>query len=250
VRYAEELLVVVTDSIKMSHDRRIILTRAILLRTAAELSRRASLLYGDAQGFGAKTQIWRPFICPFEVLLDLIPEGSTILDVGCGAGLWLALLADAGRIRSGSGFDSSGNAIDLAKRAAAKLTRPIALSFQLGDILGAWPDATFQAVSLIDVLHHIPVGRREYVLDQAIRHTSPGGVLLVKEMATRPAYKAWCNQLHDLLLARQWIEHIPAETIDAWARSEKLTCVDSGSASRLWYAHEWRVFQRPPTPCS
>jgi hypothetical protein len=65
-------------------------------------------------------------------------------------------------------------------------------------------------------------------------------------MATRPAYKAWCNQLHDLLLAHQWIEHMPAENIDAWARSKNLTRVAAGSASRLWYAHEWRAFQRPP----
>ncbi|HBM90547.1 MAG TPA: hypothetical protein DD400_01520, partial [Rhodospirillaceae bacterium] len=35
----------------------------------------------------------RPFICPFEVLLKEIPEKSRVLDIGCGTGFILNLLA-------------------------------------------------------------------------------------------------------------------------------------------------------------
>jgi 2-polyprenyl-3-methyl-5-hydroxy-6-metoxy-1,4-benzoquinol methylase len=219
-------------------------TTPIALPTAASLSRRASMLYEGAGTFRAKLQVLRPYICPFELLFDLIPDRATILDAGCGSGLWLALLADAGRIHSACGFDSSPEAISLARRALSKVTPPIPVTFQLGDALDNWPDETFQVVSLIDVLHHIPADRREYVLDQALAHTSQGGVLLVKEMATHPAYMAWCNQVHDLLFARQWVELMPAEIINAWSRSRHIRRVASGAASRLWYAHEWSVFQK------
>jgi hypothetical protein len=52
-------------------------------------------------------QALRPLICPFDELLDLVPIGARMLDAGCGAGLFLGLLADAGRLGEGYGFDTA-----------------------------------------------------------------------------------------------------------------------------------------------
>src|SRR5687767_5250391 len=80
--------------------------------SAARFSEVAAKLFaGDSI-----TQRFRPYICPFEELLPIVPTGSSVLDVGCGAGLFLGLLAVEGKIRSGVGFDSAASAIRIAQR--------------------------------------------------------------------------------------------------------------------------------------
>jgi 2-polyprenyl-3-methyl-5-hydroxy-6-metoxy-1,4-benzoquinol methylase len=39
--------------------------------------------------------------------MEQIPAGASVLDVGCGAGLFLLLLGQQGRIRDALGFDVS-----------------------------------------------------------------------------------------------------------------------------------------------
>lgn len=66
--------------------------------TARDLSRIARGLYGDASFIARTLAAWRPYICPFEVLVRAVPMGSRVLDVGCGSGLFAAL---AGGERAG-----------------------------------------------------------------------------------------------------------------------------------------------------
>jgi ribosomal protein L11 methylase PrmA len=64
-------------------------------------------------------QRYRPYIFPFHLSLYHIPHGASVLDVGCGPGLFLLLLAKLGRIQSGVGFDIDHAAIQAAEEAAA-----------------------------------------------------------------------------------------------------------------------------------
>jgi 2-polyprenyl-3-methyl-5-hydroxy-6-metoxy-1,4-benzoquinol methylase len=192
-----------------------------------------------------RLQELRPFICPFVEILPLVPQGSTLLDAGCGAGLFLGLLADTGRIRQGAGFDSSNEAITLAKHMATNLPKEVAVDIKQIDATAPWPDQSYDVVSLIDVMHHVPPAFHANVLDRALGCIRPGGLLLYKDMATRPRWRAMCNQAHDLLMARQWIHHVPISFVERWAADHKMSNVAGGKASRYWYAHEWRVFRKP-----
>ena len=211
----------------------------------ASLSRRARQLYGDASGFAVALQKLRPFICPFGRLIEQVPPGSMVLDVGCGAGLFLGLLAADHRIVRGVGFDSSTTAIALANRMRANVPREVSLEFVVANAIDSWPaEEHFDVVSLVDVMHHIPRALQSRVLSYAIDRVRPGGLLLYKDMALHPRWRAWCNQAHDLLLARQWIHHVPIGQVERQAAAAGLHVAARGSATRLWYAHEWRVFQR------
>jgi ribosomal protein L11 methylase PrmA len=72
---------------------------------------------------------YRPYICPFHLLVDCIPRAS-VLDVGCGAGLFVLLMARLGRIRSAVGFDADDVAIRAAQNIAAKLLDQTLIRFE------------------------------------------------------------------------------------------------------------------------
>ena len=214
------------------------------MNTAGILSQQARELYSGAHGLGATLQTLRPYICPFEQILPLVPPGSHLLDAGCGAGLFLGLLAVNGRVARGEGFDSSRPAIDLAQRMRPNLPSQAAIEFRLLDATAEWPGADYDVVSLIDVIHHVAPEYQLAVLSRAIARVRPGGLLLYKDMAQRPLWRAWCNRAHDLLMVREWIHYLPIGTVDDHMARQGLRCVAKGAASRYWYAHEWRLFEK------
>jgi 2-polyprenyl-3-methyl-5-hydroxy-6-metoxy-1,4-benzoquinol methylase len=186
----------------------------------------------------------RPFICPFEKLVDQVPIGSRIMDIGCGAGLFLGLLARLGRIREGVGFDSSAPAIAAAQRMSGKVA-PLGLEFHHLGVEESWPDGTFDAVSLIDVMHHVPRPMRSDLLRMATQRVRHGGVFIYKDMVRKPLWRATANRLHDLIQARQWINYEPIASVEATCRSKGLELIHQDRVNMLWYGHELRVFRRP-----
>lgn len=214
------------------------------MTTAAALSRRARQLYRGNGGLSATLQTLRPWICPFEDILPLVPPGAVVMDAGCGAGLFLGLLADSGRISSGLGFDASHAVIALAQRMTANLPAGANVTFQQLDATAAWPQRHCDLISFVDVLHHVPPQFQLQVLSRAIAHLPVGGLLLYKDMAQTPRWQAFCNRAHDLVLAREWIHYLPIAAVDRHMADHGMQELARGAASRYWYAHEWRLFRR------
>jgi 2-polyprenyl-3-methyl-5-hydroxy-6-metoxy-1,4-benzoquinol methylase len=220
-------------------------------RRLLALSRR---LYPRSLGGGMLRllQRHRLRICPFEPILDAVPRGARVLDVGCGGGLLLGLLAATGRLapEGSAGFDASARAIRLAKAMAAHLPRVVdrapapGLAFVHLGVHDPWPAGPFDAVCIVDVLHHVPPSQQEGVIAQAASRLCPGGVLVYKDMADRPRWRAWANRLHDLVLARQWIAYVPVARVERWAAGLGLAQILAGDRTCLWYAHQWRVFRK------
>lgn len=198
-------------------------------------------------------QRWRPYICPFHELLQLVPVGSQQLDVGCGTGLFLSLLAVTGRIESGAGFDPSGHAIAIAQGTAEQLLRrgyTSRLKFTTASVTDAWPNERYDVISIIDVMHHLPPGAQRKLITEAASHLRPGGLLLYKDMVRRPLWRAWTNRIHDLLVARQWIRYVPIEVVEAQAREAGLEMIAAKAINVFWYGHELRTFRKPAAEIS
>lgn len=213
--------------------------------SAADMAAVAKRLYGDGPVLLRCLQHWRPHICPFECMIRHVPAGSCVLDVGCGGGLFLGLLAHDGRLSRGIGFDVADKAISLARRMATGAGLAERLDFRRLDVGESWPEGSFDVVSLIDVLHHVPPASQMACLTAAAAHVRPGGLLLYKDMARRPHWRALANRLHDLVMARQWIHYVPIGKVEAWASEAGLRTLHAESFQRLWYAHELRVFGKP-----
>ena len=207
-----------------------------------ELCALSRALFAQGPLLRRKLQHWRPRICPFHRLLPRVPQNASVLDVGCGCGLFLGLLAKSGHDIRGTGFDVSTDAIAVAQRMAQQVGSN--LQFLQLDVNDPWPAGPFDVVSIIDVMHHVPPAGQRAVLKTAASRVAPGGILLYKDMCRRPRWRAAANRLHDLLLARQWIHYLPIEQVEQWATEDGLRLEHAERINMLWYGHELRVFRR------
>src|SRR6187455_1904363 len=73
-----------------------------MIQFEKRLRRQARDLYRETPAPGCWIQALRPHICPFDRLIDYVPNGICIIDVGCGSGLLLGLLAATTKSRLGS----------------------------------------------------------------------------------------------------------------------------------------------------
>jgi 2-polyprenyl-3-methyl-5-hydroxy-6-metoxy-1,4-benzoquinol methylase len=213
--------------------------------TPAAIASIAKAIYTKGPVLTRALQHWRPFICPFDLVMSEVPPGSIVLDIGCGGGLLLGALASIGRISGGVGFDFSEDAIRVATAMAESLGCDCGLKFLHLSAMDLWPDGPFTVATLIDVMHHVPVASQRDVFRKAARILRPGARLVYKDIAPRPKWRAWANTVHDLILARQWAHYLPMSTISEWAQAEGLVLVRSYQTNRLWYGHQFAVFVRP-----
>jgi 2-polyprenyl-3-methyl-5-hydroxy-6-metoxy-1,4-benzoquinol methylase len=210
--------------------------------TPRDLSRIARQVFRGGRTLLRTLQHYRPYICPFGELLEFVPRGSSILDVGCGGGLWLALLRETGRISRGVGFDSSAKAIELA-RTLEPGRGTAALEFSELPAQADWPGGPFDVVSIIDVLHHVPRDVGPELFRRAAARLKPGGILLYKDMYPG-SWRSLCNRLHDLVLARQLINLVPTPRVIGWAKDAGFELKKSATFEMWWYGHVLCVFEK------
>ncbi|WP_220461536.1 class I SAM-dependent methyltransferase [Rugamonas apoptosis] len=110
---------------------------------------------------------YRPFLLPL-VALD-----APALDLGCGRGEWLELLAECGL--QGRGVD-----LDAGMLAAC---RERGLNVALGDALAALraqPDASLALVSAFHLVEHLPFALVQELITESRRALLPGGLLILE----------------------------------------------------------------------
>lgn len=187
----------------------------------------------------------RPYICPFDSLVDWIPEQGTMLDVGCGAGLFLGLVGTMRPGIRGVGFDASRTAIAAAQGMAAANFPDGRIRFQHSAVEEPWPAGLYDVVSMIDVMHHVAPAEHQTAILNCYDKVAPGGLFLYKDMATSPAICAGWNRFHDIVMARQWIHYRAIGDVEQWLTAKGAQKVER-SDKRLWlYMHELLVVRKP-----
>jgi SAM-dependent methyltransferase len=115
----------------------------------------------------------------------LLTDRGRILDVGCGFGLFAAYFGQTQPERRIVGVDPDARRVGIACRVASSLgLRDHA--FVVGDVRTAPLEGPFDAAYVLDVMHHLPRGDQERVLDRLRGLLVPGGMLLVKDITTEP----------------------------------------------------------------
>jgi len=201
-------------------------------------------LYRDAPLVHRLRAMGRPVICPFEPFISVVPRGARTLDIGCGAGGILLVLAATGRIGEGIGCDVSEAAIRAAMAAQRRLPA-MGVSFHRVEAIDDVPCGPFDAVLMIDTLHHIPPKQQRQAVLAAVQRVAPGGVLIYKDMMSRPARRRVANTLHDFLVAGEIVNYRSIAELETWVKDAGLSLVHAHSYARLVYGHDLRVFRRP-----
>lgn len=214
-------------------------------KTAMDIDAMAAELFPGRMSLIESLNRLRPRIMPVDQLVEAVPYGARVLDIGCGAGLFLGLLVATGRTQDGIGFDTSADAISLAKRMQSRLPPGHRIRFEQLSVKEPWPEGQFDAVSLIDVMHHISPEAQLGVLEMAVAKLRPGGRLIYKDMADRPIWMATANRLHDLVIARDWIHYLPLSTVRKTLAERGFSSVNELRTPRLWYMHELLVMEAP-----
>lgn len=212
--------------------------------TIAEVRAVIREIYTNGSLFQRLLSIGRPSICPFHTLIEQVPPGASILDIGCGSGIFVNLLAHQKRISRGVGFDASPQAIELARGALQEIKTPANVEFQHRAVEAGLPGGDFDVVSMIDVLHHINPNAQRAAIEQAAARVAPGGLFLFKDIGYKPQWRAWANRLHDLVLARQWINYVAADEVAAWVEKGGFELARKETINMFWYGHELLVFRR------
>ena len=216
-------------------------------RPTGDIGALARSLFTDGPLLPRLMQHHRHRIAPVARCVSLVPQGSDLLDIGCGGGLFVACLVAAGRVRSALGVDASASAIATAQAAAGRLRARVPgveVRFEHRRVEEGLPAGAYGAVSMIDVMHHIPPQAQRGAFLEAAGRVRAGGVFLYKDMCDAPVWRAGMNRLHDLVMARQWIRYLPIEDADRWAAEAGLVREVAEEHAMLWYGHEIRMYRR------
>ena len=137
--------------------------------------------------------------CPIDVVEAATPRSGAILDFGCGHGVVSLYLALTGPDRHVTGVDVDGEKILDAQAAAKVADVDVVFKAVEPDYL---PSGQWDAIVIVDVLYLLGQPRALEVLDAAAGALVPGGLLIVKEVGTRPRWKYWWAAAQEFLATK------------------------------------------------
>lgn len=211
--------------------------------TIKELRKPIQEMYSGANLFQRFLNIYRPYICPFHRLISFVPQGSKVLDIGCGAGLFLNLLTYSGKVKKAVGIDANKNVIKVALAALNTIGEKNNVVFEHRQVESGLPSLKFDVVSMIDVVHHIKPDHQQFAIKSATSRVSEKGLFLYKDISSSSLWRAWANRLHDIILARQWINYVNENDIVSWMAEEGFKLEHRETINMWWYGHELMLFR-------
>jgi 2-polyprenyl-3-methyl-5-hydroxy-6-metoxy-1,4-benzoquinol methylase len=125
-----------------------------------------------------------------------------VLEVGCGFGLFGCYFAARDRRVQWNGLDLNSNRVDMARKAASRLGLSNA-RFAVADARNHLElHERFDAVVMMDLLHHIPDESKRQLLETVLDRLAPDGVLIIKDVMRRPRWKLAFTWLLDVGMTR------------------------------------------------
>lgn len=145
-------------------------------------------------------------------MLGLCLRGKRrILDVGCGFGLFGCYFAAMYPEIQYKGYDLNPERINKAQNAAKKLGLNN-VEFACGDARDLEINDEFDAIFMVDLLHHIDDEAKANLLETCAAHLAEDGRLVIKDVTTHPFPKIAFTWALDVLMTHGF---------DMWFRNEK-----------------------------
>lgn len=126
---------------------------------------------------------------------------GTVLSLGSGLSMLERYLAELEPGLSFEGIDLDPLKVELIGR-THHLSPRVGLREGDATMVDVIADGTlYDAVLICDAMHHFPADMHADVLASAAEVVRPGGVVVVKDLDARPAWKFHWNRIHDRIVA-------------------------------------------------
>ena len=136
-----------------------------------------------------------------NLLKLVLQDRKRVLDIGCGYGLLGCYLGAQDSELSYFGCDMDAHRIAMANRAAQSLGLKN-VHFAVKDVRELQLDEQFDAIILVDCLHHLDDRSKRELLATCRQHLSSDGVLILKEVSRQPWLKMAYTWVLDVLVTR------------------------------------------------
>lgn len=188
----------------------------------------------------------RPLICPFDPVLDAIPPESAVFDIGCGSGFLLGLIAEQKSPRSLAGAEIDQKLVDAARAYLPDKTGNVPLFIKLYDGR-EFPDEIggADAVTLVDVLHHVPSDQQVSFLQTVYQRMRSGAVFILKDIDAGRRLLCRANKFHDFIVTGSPGNELPKPRTREILESAGFEIVSVGEERKLWYPHYWFICRKP-----
>lgn len=124
---------------------------------------------GSRELIKSRLNVYLPFLI---ILKELYPQGVAV-DLGCGRGEWLELVASSGFTVQGVDLDSG--MVDLCQSLGLPAVQADALEY-----LKSQADGTKSVISAFHVVEHLSFEHMMELVQQALRVLQPGGLLILE----------------------------------------------------------------------
>ena len=161
----------------------------------------------------------------------LLRGGKTLIDVGCGQGLTMAVLVHAKTLWAEGRWPADAAppplferivGIEMRPRIARLATRALgsAVEVRSGNALNLMPEGAADAIIFFDVLHMMGPADQERLLARAADALSPTGTILIREADPAGGWRFATvragNRLKAILVGR-WRQQFHFRPVSAWA---------------------------------
>jgi 2-polyprenyl-3-methyl-5-hydroxy-6-metoxy-1,4-benzoquinol methylase len=149
-----------------------------------------------------------------------------VLDIGCGFGLFGCYFAALHPEISYCGYDQNAKRIEMAKKAAATLGLKNA-SFHYGDARKLSIEDQFDAIMMVDLMHHIDDESKQRLVEDCTRHLVDDGSLIIKDISTHSRLKTFFTWGLDVVMTRGFDMNYWSEANFHRLLSEYFTRIDT-----------------------
>lgn len=174
----------------------------------------------------------RSLIADFAQIDEFIPSKGTLLDVGSGFGQLADHLAHRHPDLQIIGVEPEPDRV----RVASERYRRPNLTFKVGTAEQMSDMPASDAILFFDVLHHIHPDNQIDVLRQYIKILKPSGVLIIKEIDTKPRWKYYFNYAHDFMMTRG--DRLRYRSAEEWQSILK----QEGLQTEIYRKPTWRPY--------
>lgn len=179
----------------------------------------------------------RKIIFPTTQLMSLIPNYSSILDLGCGNGF---IFHNVNNYKSYLG-------IDINKKKIQKLNlikKNFSFNFISEDITKKLSKSRFNKVDtilLIDVIHHIKKYKQVILLKKILKYAKKKTIIIIKDIDKNKLITSKWNLIHDLIINRCLVSYFDFNKIK---KNKGFMIIKEFTIRKFLYDHYFLILKK------